>query len=138
VIDAATEIGCPACGVCHCGELISRHAIFSSCTTPTPMCDCDQEAVAVAADREQEEQARRAFAATPHCPWCMSTDLDATFVDIGVGMQRVTPYRCNNCDALEIGHWSGGDEEERRCGWFRGEIGARARAALSTGGKGGA
>jgi hypothetical protein len=122
--------GCPACGVCHCGEMISRHREWSSCASPVPMCDCDQEAVAVAADREQEERARREFAATPHCPWCMSTDLDADYVDIGVGMQRVTPYRCNNCNALEIGHWTSNDPDEIACGWFRGEIGERAAAAL--------
>lgn len=31
------------------------------------------------------------------CPDCGGTDLEAEFVDIGVGEQQVTPYHCNTC-----------------------------------------
>lgn len=39
----------------------------------------------------------------PRCPWCRSEEIDAEFVDIGVGMQQVTPYVCGECGAYQFG-----------------------------------
>jgi hypothetical protein len=38
----------------------------------------------------------------PTCPWCSSTNLDAEFVDNGVGQQQVTPYLCGDCGSSEF------------------------------------
>ena len=34
------------------------------------------------------------------CPYC-GKDCSAEFVDIGIGMQQVGPYRCFDCNATE-------------------------------------
>jgi hypothetical protein len=55
------------------------------------------------------------------CPWCGSPDLDAEFVDIGVGQEQVTPYRCTSCDANEMNPYhdnSIATDEERTRGWW--------------------
>lgn len=53
------------------------------------------------------------------CPWCGSANVDAEFVDIGVGLQQVTPYRCWDCDALQLGpHSDNATELERRVSWY--------------------
>lgn len=36
------------------------------------------------------------------CPYCGSTQIDAEYVDIGVGHQRVTPFYCYACAAEEM------------------------------------
>jgi hypothetical protein len=36
------------------------------------------------------------------CPYCGSTQIDAEYVDIGVGQQRITPFYCYDCAAAEI------------------------------------
>lgn len=58
------------------------------------------------------------------CPWCGSTDIDAEFVDVGVGStgMQVTPWMCGDCGAQQIGAMNKeqGDAEERKRGWFRG------------------
>lgn len=59
------------------------------------------------------------------CPYSKSTKIDAEWVDIGVGWQRVTPYHCFPCDAREF--YSAEDAEcaspeECSVGWFRGQI----------------
>ncbi len=64
------------------------------------------------------------------CPWCESENVDAEFVDVGVGGrgQQVTPYSCGDCGARQFGpqdhHLTlsdGVDLEEARRHWFRGE-----------------
>ena len=57
------------------------------------------------------------------CPWCGSKNIDAHFVDIGVGMQQVTPYECS-CGARQMNPYHEEDNatasaEERACGWWR-------------------
>ena len=53
------------------------------------------------------------------CPWCGSANVDAEFVDIGVGFQQVTPYRCGDCDALQLGPDSDNATDiERRVAWY--------------------
>ena len=37
------------------------------------------------------------------CPICDSTNIDAEFVDIGVGEQQVTPYVCGDCGSWQVG-----------------------------------
>jgi hypothetical protein len=39
---------------------------------------------------------------TETCPYC-GEECEAEFVDIGVGMQQVTPYECHKCHAYQAG-----------------------------------
>lgn len=64
------------------------------------------------------------------CPWCGSSDLEAEFVDIGVGAQQVTPYHCCACGADEMNPYDDNaraTDEERKRGWWspdeRGAVG---------------
>lgn len=55
------------------------------------------------------------------CPYCGSKNVDADFVDIGVGFQRFGPYGCEDCYAFEMrGDDPAATDEERRVGWYRG------------------
>ena len=60
----------------------------------------------------------------PRCGWCGSAELDAEFVDVGVGARgvQVTPYNCGYCGAQELGahspHASQVLPEEARRGWL--------------------
>lgn len=60
----------------------------------------------------------------PACPWCGSFDIDAEFVDNGVGMQQVSPYLCGRCGASEFypnDHESDKPTRaEKRRGWWAG------------------
>lgn len=55
------------------------------------------------------------------CPYCRGL-CDAEFVDVGVGMQQVTPYYCNDCGALQVGPHDEIDREltpkEVETGWY--------------------
>lgn len=54
------------------------------------------------------------------CPYC-GEDCFAHFVDIGVGMQQVSPFACDSCHAFQIGPY---DKErvlttqEKITGWY--------------------
>lgn len=37
------------------------------------------------------------------CPICDSTNIDAEFVDIGVGEQQCSPYSCGDCLSWQVG-----------------------------------
>lgn len=59
----------------------------------------------------------------PLCPYCSSPHTDAEFVDIGVGVQQVTPYHCFACDAREFydtDEARSATPEEQSLGWLRG------------------
>lgn len=56
------------------------------------------------------------------CGWCGSEDIDYETVDIGVGMQQVSPGICGRCGAVEIGAT---DDEaispvDKKRGWYAG------------------
>jgi sarcosine oxidase delta subunit len=56
------------------------------------------------------------------CPFCDSTRVDAEFVDVGVGMQQVTPYQCGDCLAQQFNPYSDNSaatDEERKVGWWK-------------------
>jgi hypothetical protein len=54
------------------------------------------------------------------CPYC-GEECFANFVDIGVGMQQVSPFTCDSCHAIQIGPY---DKErllttkENNTGWY--------------------
>ena len=53
------------------------------------------------------------------CPYC-GEECEAEWVDIGVGMQQVSPYICTFCHAVEAGPFD--DELERadqKTGWYK-------------------
>lgn len=57
-----------------------------------------------------------------NCPYC-GAHTDAEFVDVGMGYwQQVTPHRCGNCHAVEIGPYDQIDRdllaEEIKTGWY--------------------
>jgi hypothetical protein len=57
------------------------------------------------------------------CPWCNSSAVDAEYVDIGVGEQRVTSYTCEACGAQELNPYhdnSRATVEELNKGWWKG------------------
>ena len=39
---------------------------------------------------------------TRECPYCKS-EMEADWVDVGIGMQQCGPYHCESCNASEIG-----------------------------------
>jgi hypothetical protein len=53
------------------------------------------------------------------CPICDSENIDAEFVDIGVGEQQCTPYVCGDCGSWQVGPY---DEPQPnlviRFGWY--------------------
>ena len=55
---------------------------------------------------QKPKEKRKTRGSTVHgplaCPWCNSTEVDAEFVDNGVGMQQVTPYLCGECGSSEL------------------------------------
>jgi len=57
------------------------------------------------------------------CPFCGSTNIEAPFVDNGVGMEQVGPYGCDDCHAVQLEYpdVDGQNEEERSIGWRRGD-----------------
>ena len=74
------------------------------------------------------------------CPYC-EHDCRGTaeFVDNGVGLQQVSAYCCDNCHAFQMGPealkpWpsleynDGITEEEKRLGWYRGDITPKDKA----------
>lgn len=56
------------------------------------------------------------------CPYCGSM-CSAEFVDVGVGMQQVSPYACPECHAEEAGPYSDltRSDYDRATGWYRPE-----------------
>lgn len=72
------------------------------------------------------------------CPCCDSNEVDAEYVDVGVGSVRCTPYQCYACGASEIDwrHFAGATDEyyeghvhtdpaptqeELKRGWWKGQ-----------------
>lgn len=56
------------------------------------------------------------------CPFCGSENIDADWVDIGVGMQQCAPYTCADCNAQQMNPYhdnKDATEEEKRCGWWK-------------------
>lgn len=60
------------------------------------------------------------------CPYCGSENVDAEFVDVGVGFEQVTAAECGECGSVQVNPH---DEEakakltevERKVYWHRGE-----------------
>jgi hypothetical protein len=50
------------------------------------------------------------------CPYC-GDPCDAQFVDIGVGMQQVSPYQCE-CGAVEAGPFDSRKDVDENTGWY--------------------
>lgn len=50
------------------------------------------------------------------CPYCGAL-CDAVFVDIGVGMQQVSPYQCE-CGAVEAGPYDDRKGVDEDTGWY--------------------
>lgn len=58
------------------------------------------------------------------CPYC-GTLCDAEFVDVGVGMEQVTPYMCEGCHAVQIGPYDEPrplNDREVETGWYQGDV----------------
>lgn len=58
---------------------------------------------------------------TEKCPYC-GTECHAEFVDIGVGMQQVSPYACDECHAVQVGIYDDFESNQRYdefTGWYR-------------------
>jgi hypothetical protein len=54
------------------------------------------------------------------CPFCGSDNVDANFVDIGVGEQQVTAYCCFDCHACQLGPNDHPENAEQEFyGWAR-------------------
>lgn len=58
---------------------------------------------------------------TRRCPYC-GDEMQAEFVDIGIGMQQCGPYICLTCEAYEIGpnNTQTPTEEEAKTGYYKG------------------
>lgn len=57
---------------------------------------------------------------TEECPYCGS-ECHCEWVDIGVGMAKCGPFRCDKCGACEIHPDDQGDDlskEELKTGWY--------------------
>ena len=53
------------------------------------------------------------------CPYC-GAECEAEYVDIGVGMQQVTPHECFDCHAVEAGPYDGPrDDYDPETGWYK-------------------
>jgi MinD superfamily P-loop ATPase len=62
---------------------------------------------------------------TQNCPYC-GQECSAEFVDIGVGMQQVTPFACEGCHAVQIGPYDEErplTEQEIKTGWYEPQAG---------------
>lgn len=62
------------------------------------------------------------------CPFCGSDQVDAEFVDVGVGGSgmQVTPYHCLDCDAEQMNpdaDRQNADADESAAGWWKGPLG---------------
>lgn len=58
------------------------------------------------------------------CPFCKSENIDAEFIDIGIGHQQATPYECIDCGASQMNPYSNissASKEEIDVGWYKGE-----------------
>lgn len=62
------------------------------------------------------------------CPYCNYPGCEADWCDVGVGMRQCGPFHCTECGASEIGPHDTNElnEEEKRTGWFKGQIGTSA------------
>lgn len=60
-----------------------------------------------------------------NCPYC-GASCEAEFVNVGVGMQQVSPYHCFDCEAMQIGPYDKHEREltqfEKRVGWYQGRV----------------
>lgn len=58
----------------------------------------------------------------PKCPYCNYECYSAEYVDVGVGMQQVSPHRCDQCGAIEMGAYDkdldSASKEEKKKGWY--------------------
>ena len=57
------------------------------------------------------------------CPHCGSDQVDAHFVDIGVGLQQASPFHCLDCLAHQFYDRADATDatpEEQAVGWFKG------------------
>ena len=53
------------------------------------------------------------------CPYC-GAGCEAEYVDIGVGMQQVTPRVCHDCHAVEAGPYDKPrDDYDPKTGWYK-------------------
>lgn len=58
------------------------------------------------------------------CPYCGSGEIDAHFVDIGVGLQQASVAQCLDCGAHEFDPYddnSHASPEEQALGWYKGD-----------------
>lgn len=56
------------------------------------------------------------------CPYCGSSNVEADFVDIGVGMMQCGPYCCFDCHAYQLSpeeRQRDVTEEEYHVGWHK-------------------
>lgn len=57
------------------------------------------------------------------CPYC-DGECEADYVDIGVGMQQVTPFGCYDCGAVQVNPYHKDlvlDEDEKLTGFHKGQ-----------------
>lgn len=59
------------------------------------------------------------------CPWCGSTNVEADWVDIGVGSEQAGPYMCHDCQSTQMNPYHEEDnknatQEELDMGWWKG------------------
>lgn len=56
------------------------------------------------------------------CPWCGSTNVEADWVDIGVGSEQAGPYMCHNCQSTQLYEedYKEASQEEKEKGWWQG------------------
>ena len=56
------------------------------------------------------------------CPWCHSKKVYAEFINVGIGLEQVTPYQCEECGSVQTSPWDDTkrlDEEEKAFGWHK-------------------
>ena len=61
---------------------------------------------------------------TKGCPYC-GAEMEADWVDVGVGVVQCGPYHCDGCYASEIGpegSEGGATDEELKVGFYQGKI----------------
>lgn len=71
--------------------------------------------------RQQREPGRTVL----DCPFCGAACDNAEFVDIGVGMEQVTPFSCSECGAVQLGmnDFQEASDSEQKLGWGAGKGG---------------
>jgi hypothetical protein len=55
------------------------------------------------------------------CPYCGNPDCQADYVDIGIGLQQMSPFYCEGCGACQIGGYDNPaelTEDEKRTHWY--------------------